>query len=110
MIVVDASAFLEVLLQTPEAHVVGRRLFRPGETLMAPHLIDVEVAQVVRRYNSAGEIDDVRGREALADLLDMPLTRYPHGFLLHRVWELRHNVTAYEPCTSRWPKPWKSRW
>ena len=96
MIVVDASALLEVLLQTPEAQVVGRRLFRPGETLMAPHLIDVEVAQVVRRYNSAGEIDDVRGREALADLLDMPLTRYPHGFLLHRVWELRHNVTAYD--------------
>ena len=96
MIVVDASALLEVLLRTPAAQAVERRLFDPRETLHAPHLLDVEVAQVVRRYVAAGEIDRDRGRVALADLADFPLRRYPHDFLLPRVWELRDNLTAYD--------------
>ena len=96
MTVVDASALLEVLLQTSRSQAASNRLFRTGEILLAPHLIDVEIAQVLRRYNAAGEMDDRRCREALADLADMPLVRYPHEFLLPRVWELRHNVTAYD--------------
>ena len=96
MIVVDASALLEVLLQTAQAQAASNRLFRTGEMLVAPHLIDVEIAQVLRRYNAAGEIDDRRCQEALFDLADIPLVRYPHDFLLRRVWELRHNVTAYD--------------
>jgi predicted nucleic acid-binding protein len=51
---------------------------------------------VVRRYAAAGEVDAERGREALADLADFPLRRYPHDFLLTRVWELRNNLTAYD--------------
>ncbi|HET6223792.1 MAG TPA: type II toxin-antitoxin system VapC family toxin [Dongiaceae bacterium] len=96
MIVVDASALLEALLRTPAAEAVERRLFEPEQTLHAPHLLDVEVAQVVRRYASAGEIDAERGRAALADLADFPLRRYPHDFLLSRVWDLRTNLTAYD--------------
>jgi predicted nucleic acid-binding protein len=72
------------------------RLFAPGRTLHAPHLMDVEVAQVIRRYAANGEIDDERGRMALADLLDFPLRRYPHDFLLSRIWDLRNNLTAYD--------------
>jgi predicted nucleic acid-binding protein len=64
--------------------------------LHAPHLIDVEVAQVIRRYAANGDIDDERGRMALADLADFPLRRYPHDFLLPRVWALRNNLTAYD--------------
>lgn len=96
MIVVDASAILEVLLSTPDSARVAERLFRPGETLHAPHLLDIEVAQVLRRYALAGELDSVRGLEALEDLLDLPLTRYPHDLLLPRIWELRRNLTAYD--------------
>jgi predicted nucleic acid-binding protein len=96
VIVVDASALLEVLLRTPAAEAVETRLFRPRETLHAPHLIDVEVAQVVRRFAAAGEIDPERGRAALVDLADFPLRRYPHDFLLPRVWDLRNNLTAYD--------------
>jgi predicted nucleic acid-binding protein len=96
MIVVDASAMIEVLLRTPAAIAVERWLFDPGRTLHAPHLLDVEVAQVVRRYAAKGEIDDERGRAALADLSDFPLRRYPHEFLLPRVWDLRNNLTAYD--------------
>lgn len=96
MIVVDASALLEVLLRTSAAEAVEKRLFDDRETLHAPHLLDVEVAQVIRRYAAAGEIDQERGRGALVDLTDFPLRRYPHGFLLPRVWELRNNLTAYD--------------
>lgn len=96
MIVVDASAMLEVLLRTPAAEAVERRLFQPRQTLHAPHLIDVEVAQVVRRYAATGDIGADRGRDALADLADFPLRRYPHDILLPRAWELRANLTAYD--------------
>ena len=96
MIVVDASALHEVLLRTPAAQAVEGRLFDPEETLHAPHLLDVEVAQVIRRYAARGEIDNDRGRAVLADLADLPLNRYPHDFLLPRVWDLRKNLTAYD--------------
>lgn len=96
MIVVDASAAIEVLLRTPSAAAVERRLFAPGETLHAPHLIDVEVAQVLRRYAAAGAINAGRGHGALIDMLDLPLRRYSHEALLGRVWALRGNLTAYD--------------
>jgi len=96
VIVVDASALLEALLRTPAAKAVEARLFDPRRTLHAPHLIDIEIAQVIRRYASNGEIDSERGRAALADLTDLPMHRYPHDFLLPRVWDLRNNLTAYD--------------
>ena len=96
MIVVDASAVLEVLLNTPVAGRVAERLFAPGETLHAPHLLDLEVAQVLRRYATSGQLDEGRGGEALEDFKDLPLTRYPHDLFLPRIWELRHSVTAYD--------------
>lgn len=96
MIVVDASALVEILLPTAAGEAVSERLFDSGDSLAAPHLIDVEAAQVLRRYAQAGEIDDLRGRESMADLADMPIRRYPHSVLLPRVWELRRNLTAYD--------------
>ncbi len=96
MIVVDASALLEALLRTSSGKAVEVRLFAPGQTLHAPHLLDVEVAQVIRRYAANGDIDAARGRRALADLDDFALRRYPHDVLLPRIWDLRHNLTAYD--------------
>jgi len=96
LIVVDASAMLEVLLGTATGALVEDRLLTGGESLHAPHLLDVEVAQVLRRYTAAGELTPERGREALMDLVDFPVHRYPHDLLLPRIWELRHNVTAYD--------------
>jgi predicted nucleic acid-binding protein len=96
MIVVDASALVETLLRTAAAEAIEVRLFGARETLHGPHLLDVEVTQVIRRYATIGEIDEARGRAALVDLGDFPLRRYPHGFLLPRVWELRNNLTAYD--------------
>src|SRR3954451_13617851 len=97
VIVVDASAFLEVLLRTPAAEAVETSLFaRPRQTLHAPHLLDVEVTHALRRYAAAGDIDRERGRAALTDFADFPVRRYPHTILLPRVWELRSNFTAYD--------------
>lgn len=96
MIVLDASAALEVLLNTPAGQRLGDRLFASGETLHAPHLLDVEVAQVLRRYAATGTLTPERGREALEDLTDLPLARYPHELFLSRIWDMRHNLTAYD--------------
>lgn len=96
MIVVDASAAIEVLLDTPLATAVAARLDKPEETLHAPHLLDIEVAQVLRRYAMTGAADAERCRAALGDLAEFPLTRYPHDVLLPRVWDLRANLSAYD--------------
>jgi predicted nucleic acid-binding protein len=96
LIVVDASAVIEVLLGTSVAGRLAERLFAEGETLHAPHLLDVEVTQVLRRYALAGTFGAERGEEALADLADFPIARYAHQPLLFRIWDLRHNVTAYD--------------
>jgi predicted nucleic acid-binding protein len=72
--------------------------------LHVPQLIDVEVAQVVRRYAAAGELDAEGGSEALADFADFPLPRYPQDLLLRRIWELRHNLTVYDLLTLLTPR------
>jgi predicted nucleic acid-binding protein len=98
MIVLDASAAIEWLLQTPKAAAIEARLFSkaPQPRWHAPHLLDIEVAQVLRKQVAKGAMSDARGQEALHDFLDLPLVRYPHDFLLPRVWELRKNLTAYD--------------
>ena len=96
MIVVDASALIEVLLNTPSGFRITQRLFDGQETLHAPCLLDIEVAQVLRRFSLAGELNASRGLQAIEDLSDFPLSRYPHDLFLPRIWELRHNVTAYD--------------
>ena len=96
MIVLDASAAIAILLQLANSGTVMNRIFADGETLHAPHLIDVEVTQVVRRYWRAGDITPGRGADALSDLSLLPLQRYSHEPLLARIWQLRNNVSAYD--------------
>jgi len=96
VIVLDASAVIEWLFQSPAGAKIEQRIFSPSESLHAPHLLDVEVAQVLRRYVRDKTITAQRGREALEDLADLPLVRYPHDFLIPRIWELRSTLTAYD--------------
>jgi len=96
VIVLDASAAIEWLLQSPVGIKIGDRIFSPSESLHAPHLLDVEVAQVLRRYVREKTMTPQRGQEALDDFGDLPLRRYPHDFLLPRIWELRARLTAYD--------------
>jgi predicted nucleic acid-binding protein len=94
--IVDASAVIEWLLQTPTGIKIEKRIFSRRVPLHAPHLLDVEVAQVLRRYVREKTIPAQRGQEALEDLADLSLHRYPHDFLMPRVWELRATLTAYD--------------
>jgi predicted nucleic acid-binding protein len=96
MIVVDASALLEFLLQTSLGVRVEARLFGDEDELHAPHLLDVEIAQGLRRLVRTGEVSSGRAGEAIADLTDLDLHRHAHFDLLDRAWKLRDNISAYD--------------
>ena len=96
MIVVDASALLEFLLQTSIGVRVEERIFRDADELHAPHLVHVEVVQGPRRLVRMGEVSSGRADEAIVDLADLDLHRHPHVDLLGRAWKLRDNVSAYD--------------
>ncbi len=96
MIVLDASAVVELLLRTDAGVRLAARLADPEVTLHAPHLLDVEVAQVLRRLVLARQLSAERAAEALERLAELDLQRYPHDLFVPRVWELRQNLSAYD--------------
>jgi predicted nucleic acid-binding protein len=95
MIVLDASAAVDWLLQTSAGQSIEKRIYSRNETLHAPDLLDLEVTQVLRRLALQRVVPVIRADEAVRDLLDLRITRYPHFVLLPRIWQLRHNLSAY---------------
>ena len=96
MIVVDASAITELLLQTELGARVERRIYRDDDDLHAPHLLDVEVISALRRLVWAREVIAERAEEAIDDLGLLRIIRHGHLDLATRAWELRENFTAYD--------------
>jgi predicted nucleic acid-binding protein len=96
LIVLDASAVVDWLLHTPAGLQIEKRIYSRNESLHAPHLIDVEFAQALRRLAREGTVSGDRAGQAIQDLLDLRLTRYSHFVLLPRIWELRDNLSAYD--------------
>ena len=96
MIVLDASALVELLLGTEQGRSIGARIADPALGLHVPHLADLEVAQVLRRYVRERELDAAAAASALDDLHALDLQRHAHEPLLDRVWGLRQNLTAYD--------------
>ncbi len=96
MIVLDASAAIELLLNTPLGERVGDRLSEAGETLHAPHLLDVEVLHVVRRLRSGGTLGERRATQVLTDLSELAVVRYSHQDLVGRAWAMRTTVSAHD--------------
>lgn len=96
MIVLDASAAVDWLLQTLAGQRIENRIYSRNETLHTPHLLDLEVIQVLRRLARQGVVPVRRADEAVRDLLDLRMTRYPHLVLLPRIWQLRHNFSAHD--------------
>jgi predicted nucleic acid-binding protein len=96
VIVLDASAAVDWLVQTAAAHRIENRIFSRNQSLHAPELLDLEVAQVLRRLVREGALSASRAEAAIQDLLDLRITRYPHSVLLPRIWQLRHNLSAYD--------------
>ncbi|MBK8250114.1 MAG: type II toxin-antitoxin system VapC family toxin [Gemmatimonadetes bacterium] len=96
MIVLDASAVIELLLRSPLGDRVVDRIFERPTALHAPHLVDVEVGQVLRRFEARNELSTVRAASALSLLDVLPMRRHPHAPLMARIWSLRANLTAYD--------------
>lgn len=96
MIVLDASAAIDWLLQSASGRKVEERIYSHGESLHAPHLLDVEFTQVLRRLVRERTVEVSRAEQAIVDLVNLPITRYPHFVFLPRLWQLRHNLTAYD--------------
>jgi len=96
VIVLDASAAVDWLLQTSAGQRIEKRIYSHNESLHTPHLLDLEVTQVLRRLVREGVLPAHRADEAVRDLLDLRITRYPHFVLLPRIWQLRHNFSAYD--------------
>lgn len=96
MIVLDASATIDWLLQTTAGREIEHRIYGQPETLHAPHLLDLEVAQVLRRLVREGTISSTRADQAIDDLRDLRVARYPHVPFLDRIWQLRQNLSAYD--------------
>jgi predicted nucleic acid-binding protein len=95
-VVVDASALVELLLQRKRAPAVLQAV---GATQMvAPDVINPEVLWALRRRERQGTLRADRARQAVEDLLDAPLRRFPTLELLPTVWSLRANVTSYDAC------------
>lgn len=97
MLVVDASVLAPVVADSGGDGMRFRARLR-GETIIGPDLLRIEVTSVLRRQASLGQLTPRQAGAALRDLLDVPITVYPTAPLLHRVWELRENVTSYDGC------------
>lgn len=94
MIVIDTSAVLQALVGRP----VNARLIERirEEELHAPHLIDVEIVHALRRLVMDGRLTEDRAGDARSDFADLVIVRYPHHPLADRMWDLRHNLSAYD--------------
>src|SRR5688500_14758782 len=96
MMVADASIGVELVLGLGTADVLAARTLSDDARVHVPHLFDVEVMQVSRRYWLRGEVSAARAAAAREDLADLPWQRHTHTALLERMWALRQNATAYD--------------
>ena len=96
MIVVDASAVVAYLENVPlGSGEIARQRFT-GDELHVPHLLDVGVPHALRSLLLRGVLSPKRAGDAIENLPELPVIRYPHYPLAPRVWALRHNLTAYD--------------
>ena len=96
MLVIDASAVIDILLQTPKGRRHDRLFSNNDIEWCAPHLIDIEVVHVLRRLEQKRKISTKRAAHALEDWLHWSIQKYEHGNLLFSLWETRHNLSAYD--------------
>jgi predicted nucleic acid-binding protein len=94
-LVIDSSVVVAALVDSGRAGTWADRLLATDD-LAAPHLMPVEVANVLRRAAAAGEISPDTAALAHADLLSLPVELFGYEPFATRVWELRENVTAYD--------------
>ena len=96
MIVLDASVVVELLTGGPLSDPIRSDLTGRDETCIVPHLLDIEVVSAFRAMTATRRVDQHRSGQLLAGLAELPVERFDHAPLLARIWELRHNFTAYD--------------
>jgi predicted nucleic acid-binding protein len=96
VIVVDASVLANAMADDGVDGAAARVRLAGAGALAAPDLIDVETVAVLRKRWTSGDLTDQRFSDAIDDLEDLDLTRYPTLPLMRRAFELRSNVTAYD--------------
>lgn len=94
MLVVDASVFVELVSRGPHAEAAGRELQTRG--LLAPELLDAEVAHALKGLERAGRMSEAQANGAIDLLVRAPIRRIPHVPLLPEAWRLRHALSAYD--------------
>jgi predicted nucleic acid-binding protein len=95
LIVTDASVLVDFLLNSA-AHPAIPTLIESQEALAAPAVVDIEVAQVLRRLLFARTISPTLADEALGDFLALRIDRYAATEMLPRIWGLKNNISAYD--------------
>ena len=96
MIVLDASIVVELLTRGTSVDSLRSDLASLEESFIAPHLLDIEVISAVRKLALLRRVDAHQSEQIISALAELPVDRYPYTFLLPRIWELRHNFTAYD--------------
>jgi predicted nucleic acid-binding protein len=96
VIVLDASVVVKLLTNGALADSIRSDLFRRDESFIVPHVLDVEVMSALRSLVADQRIGADRSDQFLAGLAALPAERYSHTPLIGRIWELRHNFTAYD--------------
>lgn len=96
MIVLDASVVVEILTNGTLAGSIRKDLSGRDDAFVVPYLIEVEVLSALRRLAASQQIDSHRSAQLLAGLAALPAERYSHTPLIGRIWQLRHNFTAYD--------------
>lgn len=96
MIVIDASAYVDLLIgdDARARWILGR--LDPERSVQVPAVFDVEVLHSLRRLEAAGEVGEDLIGAAVAALDDLRAIRHDHAILRSRIWTLRHNLTAYD--------------
>lgn len=96
MIVLDASAAVDYLIDGGEGGDWVRRTIEDEADVAAPHLIDLEVLSSLRKREARKEVTRRRAIEAISDFRDLAVARYPVTDLIERIWELRLTLTPYD--------------
>ncbi len=96
MIVVDASVVTDALVVEGGRGDESRSRLAVDADQHAPSVIDIEVVSALRSWRARGRLDDRQAEQVLTDLSELAIVRYPHGTLIPRVWQLRHNLSAYD--------------
>lgn len=94
MIVVDASAFLELILRTPAGLVTEDLLHT--DVAATPAVFDAEVFHRLVTFGKHSVLEDHEVQSGVADLRDAPIIRVDHRPLLLRARELSDALSGYD--------------